>query len=76
MASPTIYCSRPAIAAAAGVTRAALQKWALPAPDVVLVGPDGRQSMGWAPETIAAWTPPAGRIIDLAALERMAGERP
>ena len=55
------YVSRPAIAEALGVQRAATQKWALPGPDAVVVQANGREMLAWSRATVEAWAEREGR---------------
>ena len=61
------FVSRPRIAEALGLQRAAVQKLVnagrFPAPDCVLEETGGRESYGWLPETGEAWAVEQGREI-------------
>lgn len=49
-----IYLSRSDLAARIGVKVPTLARYKLPDPDVI-IGLEGRGTMGWLPETVDAW---------------------
>lgn len=55
------FVTRPAIAEALGVQRAAAQKWTLPAADAVVVQANGRKMLAWSRATVEAWAEREGR---------------